>query len=251
MPIFDRIKSTGSDVVFMKRRTIMKRKTAILSLVLTLALVFGAFQVTFANKFNIGTAIDGNEYNIETAAFNLMNDTADAGYKLVSTDKLAGWVDSGKDMLIVDTMPAGSWSAHRVPGAVNVECGDNGPNGEFTDEQKAALLKAVRKYSGYKPETTYYWNTKIKKWSTKKPSSKNWGKCTRKGDKYYGKKTKTIKPYIKDKTIVIYCGFVKCKRSHAAAAYLVENGYTKVYRYPGGIEAWGDAELAFEGTDAE
>ena len=151
----------------MKRRTIMKRKTAILSLVLTLALVFGAFQVTFANKFNIGTAIDGNEYNIETAAFNLMNDTADAGYKLVSTDKLAGWVDSGKDMLIVDTMPAGSWSAHRVPGAVNVECGDNGPNGEFTDEQKAALLKAVRKYSGYKPETTYYWNTKTKKWSTK------------------------------------------------------------------------------------
>ena len=52
----------------------MKRKTAILSLVLTLALVFGAFQVTFANKFNIGTAIDGNEYNIETAASTFLRD---------------------------------------------------------------------------------------------------------------------------------------------------------------------------------
>ena len=227
----------------------MKRKTVLLSLVLTLALVFGAFQASFA-AFRIGTATDGNEYAIETAAIALMNDKADAGYKVVGTDKLAGWVDSGKEMLIIDTMPEGSWSAHRVPGAVNVECGDNGSNGEFTDEQKAALLKAVRKYSGYKPETTYYWNTKTKKWSTKK-SSKYWGKCTRKGDKYYGKKTKTIRPYIKDKTIVVYCGFVKCKRSHEAAKYLVENGYTKVYRYPGGISAWGDAELAFEGTDAE
>lgn len=229
----------------------MKRKTVLISLVLTIALILGAFQASFA-AFKIGTATDGNEYTIEKAALDLKTDTAKAGYKLVGTDQLAGWVDSGEKMLIIDTMPAGSWNAHRVPGAINVECGDNGPNGDFTDEQKADLLKAVRKYSGYKPETTYYWNTKTKKWQTKKPT-KNWGKCTRKGDKYYGKKTKTIKPYVKDKKIVVYCGFVKCKRSHEAAAYLVENGYTKVYRYPGGISAWGDADpaLPFEGTDAE
>ena len=236
----------------------MKRKTTILALVLAFVMSFGSLSVFAAvgpPTADTEKAVKGvqsmdtlkDELSAERFAMDLAEQTEQGGYKLVDT----ATVKTMTDAVIVDTMPAGSWSAHRVPGAVNVECGDNGPNGEFTDEQKAALLKAVRKYSGYKPETTYYWNTKIKKWSTKKPSSKNWGKCTRKGDKYYGKKTKTIKPYIKDKTIVIYCGFVKCKRSHAAAAYLVENGYTKVYRYPGGIEAWGDAELAFEGTDAE
>ncbi|MBC7005925.1 rhodanese-like domain-containing protein [Photobacterium sp. BZF1] len=42
----------------------------------------------------------------------------------------------------------------------------------------------------------------------------------------------------KDKTLVFYCGFVKCGRSHNAAAWAVKLGYTNVYRYPGGIFAW-------------
>ncbi|MGF1690168.1 rhodanese-like domain-containing protein [Photobacterium kagoshimensis] len=42
----------------------------------------------------------------------------------------------------------------------------------------------------------------------------------------------------KDKTLVFYCGFVKCSRSHNAAAWAVKLGYTNVYRYPGGIFAW-------------
>lgn len=45
----------------------------------------------------------------------------------------------------------------------------------------------------------------------------------------------------KDKTVVVYCGFTKCTRSHEAAAWLVENGYTNVLRYVGGISAWVDA----------
>jgi len=42
----------------------------------------------------------------------------------------------------------------------------------------------------------------------------------------------------KEKTIVIYCGFVACRRSHIGAKILVENGFQNVYRYPGGITAW-------------
>ena len=42
----------------------------------------------------------------------------------------------------------------------------------------------------------------------------------------------------KEKTLVIYCGFVKCTRSHNGAVWAVKNGYTKVLRYPGGIFAW-------------
>jgi rhodanese-related sulfurtransferase len=42
----------------------------------------------------------------------------------------------------------------------------------------------------------------------------------------------------KDRTIVVYCGFVKCARSHNAAICARELGYTSVYRYPGGIYAW-------------
>ena len=46
----------------------------------------------------------------------------------------------------------------------------------------------------------------------------------------------------KNRLIVIYCGFVKCTRSHNGAAWAVKNGYTNVYRYPGGIFAWKGAK---------
>ena len=42
----------------------------------------------------------------------------------------------------------------------------------------------------------------------------------------------------KGKLIVIYCGFVKCTRSHNGALWAVKLGYRNVYRYPGGIFAW-------------
>ena len=42
----------------------------------------------------------------------------------------------------------------------------------------------------------------------------------------------------KEKTIVIYCGFVACRRSHIGAKILVDNGFINIYRYPGGITAW-------------
>ncbi len=46
----------------------------------------------------------------------------------------------------------------------------------------------------------------------------------------------------KTKTIVIYCGFVKCTRSHNGAMWAVKLGYSNVYRYPGGVFAWKGAK---------
>ncbi len=45
------------------------------------------------------------------------------------------------------------------------------------------------------------------------------------------------------KTIVIYCGFVKCTRSHNGAMWAKKLGYSNVYRHPGGIFAWKGAKF--------
>lgn len=50
----------------------------------------------------------------------------------------------------------------------------------------------------------------------------------------------------KNKTIVIYCGFVKCTRSHNGAVWAVKLGYKDVYRHPGGIKAWKEAQYPVE-----
>ncbi len=42
----------------------------------------------------------------------------------------------------------------------------------------------------------------------------------------------------KDKKIIVYCGFVKCTRSHNGAIWAKKLGYKNVYRHPGGIFAW-------------
>lgn len=46
----------------------------------------------------------------------------------------------------------------------------------------------------------------------------------------------------KEKKIVVYCGFVKCTRSHNGALWAKQLGYKNVYRYPGGIFAWKGAD---------
>ena len=50
----------------------------------------------------------------------------------------------------------------------------------------------------------------------------------------------------KDRLIVIYCGFTKCGRSHNGAMWAVKSGYKNVYRYPGGIKAWAEADYPVE-----
>jgi len=46
----------------------------------------------------------------------------------------------------------------------------------------------------------------------------------------------------RNRLIVFYCGFVKCTRSHNGAMWAVKLGYRNVYRYPGGIKAWDEAD---------
>jgi rhodanese-related sulfurtransferase len=50
----------------------------------------------------------------------------------------------------------------------------------------------------------------------------------------------------KNRLIVFYCGFVKCTRSHNAAMWAVKLGYGNVYRHPGGIKAWDEADYPME-----
>jgi len=42
----------------------------------------------------------------------------------------------------------------------------------------------------------------------------------------------------KKKLVVIYCGYVKCLRSHNGALWAKKLGYTNVKRCPGGLYAW-------------
>jgi len=66
---------------------------------------------------------------------------------------------------------------------------------------------------------------------------------------------KSLKDYEKllgdDKSarVVVYCGFVKCARSHNAAAWAVKLGYSDVKRYAGGIFAWKGAGYPTESSD--
>jgi len=53
----------------------------------------------------------------------------------------------------------------------------------------------------------------------------------------------------KNKIIVIYCGFVKCTRSHNGAVWAVKLGYKNVYRYAGGIFAWKGAKYPIGKVD--
>ena len=50
----------------------------------------------------------------------------------------------------------------------------------------------------------------------------------------------------KDRLIVFYCGFTKCTRSHNGAMWAVKMGYKNVYRQPGGIKAWDEADYPVE-----
>lgn len=50
----------------------------------------------------------------------------------------------------------------------------------------------------------------------------------------------------KNRLIVFYCGFTKCGRSHNGAMWALKLGYKNVYRHPGGIKAWMEADYPVE-----
>lgn len=141
------------------------------------------------------------EVEKENSAVKLLREVERGGYGIVKTDELKKMIDSGKDILIIDTMPyEASYKKSHVPGA------------------KQFLFPI--------PD--------MKEWDVKETDGK------------------TQEDYIallgpdKDKTIVIYCGFVKCTRSHNGAVWAKKLGYKNVYRYPGGIYAWKGAGNAEE-----
>ncbi len=50
----------------------------------------------------------------------------------------------------------------------------------------------------------------------------------------------------KARKVVFYCGFTKCTRSHNGAMWAAKLGYKNVWRHPGGIKAWSEADYPVE-----
>ena len=167
----------------------------VMTSILVGCLILGlAGPVLAKNKFE-------REVDKETGAIKLVREVQRGGYDLVGTEDLKQWIDVGKDMVIVDTMPLdASFKKNHIPAAVQflfpipeMKSWDVGETDGRTPMEYEALL----------------------------------------GDD-------------KNKSIVVYCGFVKCTRSHNGAAWAVKLGYRDVYRYPGGIFAWKGAGFPVE-----
>lgn len=95
----------------------MMRNVRILAVVLTmLAMLAGsAAQALAKDMFE-------EEVDKDVAGVKLANEVVKGGYGVVNTADLKGWMDAGKPMLIVDTMPfADSYTKEHVAGAENFE----------------------------------------------------------------------------------------------------------------------------------
>ena len=162
-------------------------------------LVKGVFVVVLAAVFMTAfsssafAAWGSRDLEDDQQAVTFAREVMRGGYDIVSAKELKDWMDKGKAMLIVDTMPyEASYKKQHVKGAVQMEF----PIPEMTsldDKKKADFEKLLG------PD--------------------------------------------KDRTLVFYCGFVKCTRCHNAAMWAKKLGYKNVYRFPGGIKAWDQADF--------
>lgn len=142
-----------------------------------------------------------NEVDTESIAVKLAREVQGGGYRIVTTAELKQWMDSGKEMLVVDTMP-------------------------FEDSYKKAHIPGAKQFLFPIPE--------MKSWDAKET-----------GGKTQEDLAALLGP-VKNRTIVFYCGFTKCGRSHNGALWAVKLGYENVYRCPGGIFAWKGAGFPVE-----
>jgi thiosulfate/3-mercaptopyruvate sulfurtransferase len=148
---------------------------------------FAAMLLTLSGCATIGTSPKGLEVPIEKAAIRFSADIKDGGYKIVATDELKKWLDDGKKVTVISTLPFLEDRAYGLlPAAVSASMPKS--EKEVTPEDLDGLLRAAGSD--------------------------------------------------KESPIVVYCGFVACRRSHIAAKLLVEKGYRNVYRYPAGIAGW-------------
>lgn len=99
-------------------------------------------QSTQTTTKKAGTAVDGNEINIEKAAMRLVKTSEEGKYQIVGSEELKSWIDSKKDMVIVDTMPASNFKDGHIPGAVNAELPKTGIK-DVKPEQKEAFVKLL------------------------------------------------------------------------------------------------------------
>ena len=175
----------------------MRKISVFLLLAVCLMAASPASAGLFGNKFE-------DEVAKEKAVFKLVGEVERGGYGLVSTEELKAWMDSGKKMIIVDTMPyEASYKKNHIPGAVPFEF----PIPDMNE-----------------------WD-----------NSKTAGKSQADYEKLLGAD--------KDVLIVVYCGFVKCTRSHNGAVWAKKLGYTNVVRHPGGIFAWKGMDYPVEKED--
>lgn len=144
------------------------------------------------------------EVKKEAGAVKLVREVLQGGYDVLTAHELKQMMDSGKKMVIVDSMPFDeSYKKQHIPGAVQ-------------------FLFPI---------------PLMDKWDTDKTGGKSRQDFAR-----------LLGPD-KNKIIVVYCGFVKCTRSHNAGLWAVRLGYKNVYRYPGGIFAWKGSDYPVQGSD--
>jgi thiosulfate/3-mercaptopyruvate sulfurtransferase len=166
----------------------------ILTLLSLLALGLNTTAAAFQNKFE-------KEVEKEAGAVKLVREVRRGGYDVVTTAELKQWLDAGKDMLIIDTMP-------------------------YKDSYKKAHVPGAKQFLFPIPDMPT-WNTQETDGRTQADYEALLGPD-------------------KARTIVVYCGFVKCTRSHNGAAWAKKLGYQNVYRHPGGIFAWKGADYPVE-----
>ena len=162
----------------------------LIELTVTIVLILGfCANVMAKNKYE-------KEIDIEASAVKLVQEVQRGGYDVVTTQELKKWLDSGKEMVIVDAMPYKAYKKIHIPTA--------------------------RQFLFPIPE--------MKTWDASETDQKS----TADYEALLGSD--------KNKVVVVYCGFVKCTRSHNAAVWAKKLGYNHVYRYPGGIFAWQGAD---------
>ncbi len=168
----------------------------ILQLFILFILVSASSATAFfgKNKFE-------QEVEKEQAAVKLVREVQRGRYNVITTTELKKWIDSDKEITIIDTMPyETSYKKNHIPGA--------------------------RQFLFPIPEMTT--------WTPADTANKSQSDF----EKFLGAD--------KDKTIVIYCGFVKCTRSHNGAMWAKKLGYKNVFRHSGGIFAWKGAKYDVE-----
>jgi rhodanese-related sulfurtransferase len=137
----------------------------------------------------------------EKGAVKLVREVLKGGYDVVTAEELKKWIDNGKDILIIDTMP-------------------------YKDSYRKAHIPGAKQFLFPIPD--------METWDPKETNGK------------------TMEDYAKllgadkERTIVVYCGFVKCTRSHNGAVWAKKLGYKNVYRFAGGIFAWKGAKYKVE-----